>query len=202
MVATITLTTAGSDTGPFDLYTDSDNYITPFATSISKATLELGYITMAVPNDATIVRVQSLGLCTNYVDLDIDLLPPTPPAVATKIKLIDAAEGFPVPVVCNGTVPPTDGYTYYSKTTAQLLDQYDQPFLATSNITIVLGYNYSPCSGGSTPTTANVTIIAGQSSISNTYTKSTLVDCGSSNCVIETTDFTNGISNTAGLPFV
>jgi hypothetical protein len=202
MVVTIKLTTAGADTGPFDLYTDADNYVTPFATSVPKATLQLEYVTMAVPNNATIIRVLSTGTCTNYIDLEIDLLPPPAPAVPTKIKLIDAAEGAPVPVVCNGTVPPTDGYTYYSKTTAQLLDQYDQPFLATSNITVVLGYNYSPCSGGTTPTTANVIILSGQSSAANTYTKSTLVDCGAANCVIETTDFTSGVSNTAGLPFV
>lgn len=202
MVATITLTTAGSDTGPFNLYTDVDNYVTPFATGISKGALEAGYVTMAVPNAATIIRVTSEGLCTNYIDIEIDLLPPPAPAVPTKIKVLDASEGFPVPVTCNGTIPATEGLTYYNKTTVQLLDQYNQPFLAASNITVVLGYNYMPCSGGTTPTTSSVIILAGQSSATNTYTHSTLVDCGSSNCVLETIDFTSAVSNTAGLPFV
>jgi hypothetical protein len=202
MVATITLTTAGADTGPFNLYTDVDDYVTPFLTGVSKGALELGYITAAVPNAATIIRVLSNGVCTNYIDIEIDLLPPPDPAVATKIRLIDESEGFPVPVTCDGTIPATEGLTYYNRTTAQLLDQYDVPFLATSNITVVLGYDYMPCTGGTTPTTVNVTILAGQSSTTNTYTASTLVDCGSSNCVLETTDFTGGISNTASLPFV
>lgn len=202
MLVTITLTTAGSDTGPFDLYTDLDNYITPFDTSVSKSELEEGYLTLAVPNGSTIIRVQSIGLCTNYVDLEIDLLPPPAPAVPTKIKVLDETESFPVPVTCYGTVPPTEGDTYYRKTTVQLLDQYDNPFLATTNIVVVLGYNYSPCYGGIIPSTSTITIVAGQSSEAYAYTASTLVDCGQSNCVLETLTYTSPVSNTAGLPFV
>lgn len=67
----ITLTTAGVDTGPFDLFSDSDNYAVPFASTIARGVLENGYLSNDVPGDATIVRVKSLDICTNYIDLTI-----------------------------------------------------------------------------------------------------------------------------------
>lgn len=67
----ITLTTAGTDTGPFDLYSDADSYVTPFETGVAKIDLTSGYTSNLVPDLATIVRVQSDSLCTNYIDLTI-----------------------------------------------------------------------------------------------------------------------------------
>lgn len=68
----ITLTTAGSDTGPFDLYSDADSYASPFETGVSKALLTAGYLSTLVPNAATIIRVESTSvLCTNYIDLPL-----------------------------------------------------------------------------------------------------------------------------------
>jgi hypothetical protein len=68
----ITLTTAGVDTGPFDLFSNSNNYTVPFASTIARGVLENGYLSSVVPNDATIIRVQSLDVCTNYIDLTIN----------------------------------------------------------------------------------------------------------------------------------
>jgi hypothetical protein len=68
--ALITLTTAGADTGPFDLYSDIDGYSVPFETGVSKASLVAGYTSTLIPDGATIVRVKSDNvLCTNYIDL-------------------------------------------------------------------------------------------------------------------------------------
>jgi hypothetical protein len=67
----IKLTTAGTSTGPFNLLSDYDSYVSPFETNKSKATLVTGYTSSLVPNTATIVRVLSSGSCTNYVDLPI-----------------------------------------------------------------------------------------------------------------------------------
>jgi hypothetical protein len=74
MTILITLTTAGSDTGPFDLYSDVDGFITPFETNVDKALLVSGYSTIA-PTGTTIVRVKSIGLCDNFID--ITLVSPT-----------------------------------------------------------------------------------------------------------------------------
>lgn len=67
----ITLTTAGANTGPFDLYSDADSYVTPFENNVPKASLVSGYTSSLVPDLATIVRVQSDAACTNYIDLTI-----------------------------------------------------------------------------------------------------------------------------------
>lgn len=72
---TITLVIAGLDTGPFDLYSDTDGYVTPFEIGVLKALLVAGYTSVLVPDAATIIRVASLGVCTNFVDLPIDVVP-------------------------------------------------------------------------------------------------------------------------------
>jgi hypothetical protein len=69
MTVLITLTLAGADTGPFNIYSDSDGYTTPLATGVSKSALLSGYSLAGVPNDATIIRVTSTGTCTNSIDM-------------------------------------------------------------------------------------------------------------------------------------
>ena len=72
MTVLITLTTAGADTGPFDLYSNVDGYGSPFETGVSKAALLGGYASALVPDLATIVRVMSDGDCVNYIDIVLD----------------------------------------------------------------------------------------------------------------------------------
>lgn len=67
MIATITLTLAGADTGPFNLYSDLDGYTTAFETGVSKAALLAGYTTALVPDGTNIIKVLSTGLCTNAI---------------------------------------------------------------------------------------------------------------------------------------
>jgi hypothetical protein len=69
MTVLLTLTTAGTDSGPFDLYSSSDAYTVPFETNISKALLVAGYTSSLVPDFATTVRVVSLGNCLNSTDI-------------------------------------------------------------------------------------------------------------------------------------
>lgn len=70
-IVLITLTIAGTDTGPFDLYSDADGYVSPFEINISKAALTAGYTSSSVPNAATLIKVVSKGLCTNSITLPI-----------------------------------------------------------------------------------------------------------------------------------
>ena len=70
--------TAGLDTGPFDIYTNVDNFTTPIQTGITKAALVAGYMCTVVPNNATVIRVKSTGDCTNFVDANINFAYPSP----------------------------------------------------------------------------------------------------------------------------
>ena len=58
MTILLTLTTAGADSGPFDLYSDIDGYTVPFETGVAKILLEAGYPTSLAPEFTTIVRIQ------------------------------------------------------------------------------------------------------------------------------------------------
>lgn len=72
MTALITLTTAGTDSGPFDLYSDLDGYTSAFETGVSKAALLAGYSSSLVPDYTKTIRVKSNGVCLNYVDIPLE----------------------------------------------------------------------------------------------------------------------------------
>ena len=69
MTVLITLTIAGADSGPFDLYSNIDGFTSAFETGVSKASLLAGYASALVPDYTTTVRVKSSGACVNYVDI-------------------------------------------------------------------------------------------------------------------------------------
>jgi hypothetical protein len=69
MTVLLTLTTAGADSGPFDLYTNLDGYTNPFETGVLKSALVSGYSSTVVPDYTSIVRIKSNGDCINYTDI-------------------------------------------------------------------------------------------------------------------------------------
>jgi hypothetical protein len=71
MTVLITLTVAGADAGPFNLYSNLDGYISAFASGVSRAALLAGYSSASVPDFTTIVRVQSIGDCSNNIDITL-----------------------------------------------------------------------------------------------------------------------------------
>jgi len=71
MEAFIKLTTAGNNTGPFNLFSDVDGFTTAFETGVTKAQLLTGYTTAAVPDYTTVIRVASDSFCKNYSDFDL-----------------------------------------------------------------------------------------------------------------------------------
>jgi hypothetical protein len=72
MTVLITLTTVGSDAGPFNLYSNIDGYVSAFETGVSKASLLAGYSSALVPDSTATIRVLSTGLCTNYIDIILE----------------------------------------------------------------------------------------------------------------------------------
>jgi len=79
MTVLITLIVAGANTGPFNLYSDVDGYVTPFESGVSKSALLAGYTSTLVPLGTNVIRVLSAGECTNYIDIIIG----TPPTTTT-----------------------------------------------------------------------------------------------------------------------
>lgn len=69
MTVLITLTIAGTDSGPFDLYSNLDGYTSAFETGVSKSSLLSGYSSSLVPDYTSTIRIKSNGICTNYIDV-------------------------------------------------------------------------------------------------------------------------------------
>jgi hypothetical protein len=144
----ITLTTAGTDTGPFDLYSDVDGYTAAFETGVSKAALLTGYGTSLAPVGTTIVRVQSTGLCTNYIDITL-VFPTTTTTTSTCPTYYELAGCDPGDYAFTLIVPnlgvgqqyvlpgsPDIFYTYTgsSITTCTVPGPYNASIQQTSNI--------------------------------------------------------------------
>ena len=69
MTVLVTLTLAGTDTGPFNLYSNSDGFVNAIATGVSRSALLAGYNLTGVPDNASVIRAKSTGTCTNYLDM-------------------------------------------------------------------------------------------------------------------------------------
>ena len=76
MTVLITLTTAGSNTGPFDLYSDADGFSTIITSGISKADLLAGY-EATLPTGTTEVLLRSSGPCNSSLYLIVSGAPTT-----------------------------------------------------------------------------------------------------------------------------
>lgn len=105
MTVLITLTIAGADTGPFDLYSDADGFVSPFESGISKAALQAGYLSTLVPNTATIIRVKSKGVCTNYIDIVIGATTTTTTSSSTSTTTTTSTSS--TTTTTTTSVPPT-----------------------------------------------------------------------------------------------
>lgn len=111
----ITITSAGADTGPFNLYSNVDGYTVPFESSVSKIALEAGYASSLVPDGTSTIRIQSNNsLCNNYVNVSISTTTTTTtePVVTTTTTTSEGVQQFIVrygtttEIVCSGGLDP------------------------------------------------------------------------------------------------
>jgi hypothetical protein len=104
MTVLITLTTAGTDSGPFDLYSNLDGYVSAFETGVSKSALLAGYSSALVPDYTTTIRVKSDGVCLNYVDI---ILPPATTTTTTTVAPTTTTTTTVAPTTTTTTTIPT-----------------------------------------------------------------------------------------------
>jgi len=94
----ILLTSVGDEAGPFDIYSDSDNYVTPVVTNVPSSALTQ-YYTLTVPDGTTAIRIVSEGTCTNSIDISVQNLP-TPSVTPTNTATLT-----PTPAVTQTNTP-------------------------------------------------------------------------------------------------
>ena len=92
MTVLITLTLAGSDTGPFNLYSNADGYTTAFETGISRAALVAGYTSNLAPTGTT-------GVCQRDLYLVIDGAPSTTTTTSSSTSTTSSTT-TPTPLSC------------------------------------------------------------------------------------------------------
>jgi hypothetical protein len=105
MVTRITLTLAGSDVGPFNLYSNIDDYTTPAVTGVSRTQLVDGY-DATLPDWSTEVLVRSTGVCQRDMYLSIAGAPTTTTSTSTSSTTTSTS-----------TTPPPTGNIYFSYNT-------------------------------------------------------------------------------------
>lgn len=91
MTVLITLTAAGVDLGPFDLYSDTDSYTTAFASGITRSQLLAGYTSTVVPASTSIIKLVSTGVCTNELNINVSTTTTTTTAAPTTTTTTTAA---------------------------------------------------------------------------------------------------------------
>jgi hypothetical protein len=140
MTVLITLTTAGTSTGPFSLYSDADSYSVPFETGVSKSSLLAGYTSTVVPNGTTIIRVMSTGTCTNYTDISV-----VPCSTTTTTTTV------PPPTTTTTTTAGIGGFTISNPTGSGQID----------NVYTTGGASFYVINAGSFPVTTGGSVVAG-----------------------------------------
>jgi len=139
MFVFITLTSAGADAGPFNLYSDADGYVSAFATNVPKATLLAGYAA-TVPAGTTIVRIMSVGVCTNYIDVAIS----TTTTTTTTVAVISCGEsssfsgGVSYPITQSITLTSATGTVVLNYNAQSVPDR----FIVDWNSSVVIDTGY------------------------------------------------------------
>jgi hypothetical protein len=121
MTVLITLTLAGSDVGPFNLYSNVDAYATPFATGISKATLLAGYLSSAVPNGTLTILVRSTGVCNRDLYLTVQGYPTTTTTTSSSTTTTTTSTSTSTTTTTTTAVPCT---SYYNNTASTYVVNY------------------------------------------------------------------------------
>lgn len=86
MTIYITLTAAGIDLGPFDLYSDVDSYTTAFETGVTRTAVLAGYTSTLAPNGTANIKLVSTGLCTNDLTMAVSTTTTTTTTAAPVYK--------------------------------------------------------------------------------------------------------------------
>lgn len=164
MTLYITLTLAEADTGPFNLFTDVDGYLSAIAVNVPKADLLAGYSLPYVYDGTTIVRVKSLGACSTVLDIPVGITTTTTTSSSTTSTTTSSTSTTTLPQVipvinncCGGSttmyIPFSPGITtgmVLASNTEGFLGGYEiigLPIPGIANIFPIDLTDYGSCAG-------------------------------------------------------
>ena len=139
----IFLTTAGAGTGPFDLYSNADGFVTPFETNLSKALFIPGYVSTTIPDAATIIRVQNVAecQCQGFIDFYIPLPGTSPSATPSVTPSITTTPSITPSVTPSITLTPTPSPSSVPATFNWYNEEGVSPFVDSNLFISVNGSN-------------------------------------------------------------
>jgi len=154
MTVTITLTLAGSDTGPFNLYSNVDGYTSAFQTNVPRGDFLSGFTTGTVPDDTTEILVRSIGVCQRDLYLSVAGAPATTTTTSSTSSTSTTSTST--------TLNPEEYYLAdvgrYSQRDGCPLPSVLRIFLDASDYTLFENNGYSFAGlGGGAPTTCTAT---------------------------------------------
>ena len=100
MTVLITLTSAGTDTSTFDLYSNLDGFVTPFETGVIRASLLAGYSSTLVPDYTNVIKIQSLGGCVDYINVTLENTTTTTTSTSTTSTSTTTSTTTAAPIIC------------------------------------------------------------------------------------------------------
>jgi hypothetical protein len=122
MTVLITLTTAGADTGPFNLYSNVDGYVSAFETGVSKSALVAGYSSALVPNGTTTIRIKSTGTCVNYIDVTVVTTTTTTSSTTSTSSTTTTTTSTPPPPTTTSTTTGVGSFIVRNTTGSGQID--------------------------------------------------------------------------------
>lgn len=139
---------AGSQVGPFDLYSNVDGYTTPFETGVNASEfLTPGYITTP-PDGTTFIRVQSTGSCDTFIDLENTCQPTTTTTTSSSTSTTTTSSTSTTTTTSTSsttttttTIPPTTTTTTSSTSTTTTTTTAPPTTTTTSTTKAPLGYS-------------------------------------------------------------
>jgi hypothetical protein len=194
MTVLITLTSAGTDTGPFSLYSDIDGYNAPFEINVSKASLLAGYTSVVVPNSTVIIRIKSEGSCVNFVDVVVPAYTTTTTTTTAAPTTTTTSTAAPAPILTCYDITETEipGATVTCGSTQKtnmssvirldLKDENGNPFVATQNVFFTIRFYGQTCDYSRVITDEGVSVPIGQTFVEYTSQKYTWSSCGPDGC--------------------
>ena len=163
ILITLVLPTGG-DAGPFNLYSNTDGYVAPFATNISASALIAGYIAINVPEGTTVIRVQSVGVCTNFVNVSVNVLPTTTTTSSSSTTSTSTTAGPTTTTTSSSSTSTSSTSTSTSTSTSSTTTTTTT--CACVNFDVVIGpidiaasivdVQYVNCAGDTTTTSSDV----------------------------------------------
>jgi hypothetical protein len=140
-----------------------DGYTTPLATGVSRSALVAGYNLLNVPDNASVIRVQSTGTCTNYLDILLSGATTTTTSstststtTSTTTAFVECitgdrnalatcsgGESAPFTVTAGNTALITPGGYYYSGTGTRTYACY---IMDAANTTVLYTFTYTQTS--------------------------------------------------------